>query len=129
MTYSTEVYVDLKLIRKELAEGYEFIDLPNGGQRKRRKVKRIIEEYPKSRVLIGKIPIMLRSTFCMLNQLNEIERVKNAKDCAYDQGGYFIINGGEKVIVAQEKMAQNTVLVFEKKLVTSKFSWVSEIRS
>lgn len=54
--------------------------------------------------------------------------VSDAKECHYDQGGYFIINGGEKVLVAQERMASNIVLVFHKKP-PSKFSWVSEIRS
>lgn len=54
--------------------------------------------------------------------------MKNGKDCRYDQGGYFIINGSEKVIVAQERMANNMVNVFKKKP-PSKYSWVSEIRS
>lgn len=71
---------------------------------------------------------MLRSDFCQLKNLNEHERVKNGKDCRYDQGGYFIINGSEKVIVAQERMANNMVNVFKKKP-PSKYSWVSEIRS
>jgi len=46
----------------------------------------------------------------------------------YDQGGYFIINGSEKVIVAQERMANNIVLVFHKTQ-PHKFDWVAEIRS
>ena len=37
------------------------------------------------------------------------------KECVYDEGGYFIVNGGEKVLVAQERMANNFVYVFEKK--------------
>ena len=37
------------------------------------------------------------------------------KECIFDQGGYFIIGGGEKVIVAKEKMATNFVYVFNKK--------------
>jgi len=41
----------------------------------------------------------------------------------YDQGGYFIINGSEKVIVAQERQACNIVLVFNVKLPASKYSW------
>jgi len=63
-----------------------------------------------------------------LKKLNEHQRVKNGKDCSFDQGGYFIINGSEKVIVAQERMANNQVNVFAKKP-PSKYSWVAEIRS
>jgi len=47
----------------------------------------------------------------------------------YDQGGYFIINGSEKVIVAQERQACNIVLVFNVKLPTSKYSWNAQVRS
>lgn len=57
-----------------------------------------------------------------------MQRVKNGKDCSFDQGGYFIINGSEKVIVAQERMANNQVNVFQKKP-PSKYQWVAEIRS
>jgi DNA-directed RNA polymerase II subunit RPB2 len=78
--------------------------------------------------MIGKIPVMLRSQFCQLHNLNQYDRVHSGKDCQYDQGGYFIINGSEKVIVAQERMANNQVLVFHKKP-PSKYTWVAEIRS
>jgi DNA-directed RNA polymerase II subunit RPB2 len=47
----------------------------------------------------------------------------------YDQGGYFIVNGSEKVIVAQERQACNIVLVFHDKLPQSRFSWNAQIRS
>ena len=43
------------------------------------------------------------------------------------QGGYFIINGSEKVLIAQERMANNHVYVF-KKSQPSKYSYVAEIR-
>lgn len=70
---------------------------------------------------------MVRSQFCHLSNQHEVEKTKNSKECVYDQGGYFIISGNEKVIVAQERMANNLVLVFNKKM--SKYSWVAEIRS
>ena len=54
--------------------------------------------------------------------------MRNARECRYDQGGYFIINGNEKVLVAQERMAFNIVLVFHRKPPT-KYSWSAEIRS
>jgi DNA-directed RNA polymerase II subunit RPB2 len=44
------------------------------------------------------------------------------------QGGYFIIYGVEKVLIAQEKMASNFVYVFRKSQ-PSKFSWIVEVRS
>jgi len=44
------------------------------------------------------------------------------------QGGYFVVNGSEKVLIAQEKMANNQVYVFRKSQ-PSKFSYVCEIRS
>ena len=44
------------------------------------------------------------------------------------QGGYFVINGSEKVLIAQERMAQNNVYVFARKQ-PIKFSFTAEIRS
>jgi DNA-directed RNA polymerase beta subunit len=30
-------------------------------------------------------------------------------ECIYDQGGYFVVNGSEKVLIAQERRANNMV--------------------
>lgn len=49
-------------------------------------------------------------------------------ECPYDQGGYFVINGSEKVIIAQERSAANTVQVF-KKAGVGPVTHVAEIRS
>lgn len=56
-------------------------------------------------VNIGSIPVMVGSTLCNGNE----------NDCVYDPGGYFVISGSEKVIIAQEKMANNEFFIFEKK--------------
>ena len=79
-----------------------------------------------NKMFIGKIPIMLRSTYCLLNNLNDRD-LTELNECPLDPGGYFIINGSEKVLIAQEKMATNTVYVFSKK--DSKYSFTAEIRS
>jgi DNA-directed RNA polymerase II subunit RPB2 len=80
-------------------------------------------------VFIGRVPIMVRSSYCSLKDKTELERIQ-FKECSFDQGGYFIINGGEKVLVAQEKMANNFVYVFEKKITGQRLSsWSAEIRS
>ncbi|KAK2572949.1 DNA-directed RNA polymerase II subunit RPB2 [Acropora cervicornis] len=79
-----------------------------------------------SKMFIGKIPIMLRSTYCLLNGQTDRD-LTELNECPLDPGGYFIINGSEKVLIAQEKMATNTVYVFSKK--DSKYSFTAEIRS
>ena len=73
----------------------------------------VIKEHEINKQSIGKIPIMVRSKYCSLNGRNDSERIE-VKECEFDQGGYFIIGGGEKVIVAQERMATNFVYVFER---------------
>lgn len=70
---------------------------------------------------------MVKSKFCALNDLTEAEIISKG-ECPYDQGGYFIVNGGEKVVVAQEKMACNFVYVFHNKP-QSLYTWEVEIRS
>lgn len=73
----------------------------------------LLNEHDLLKQSIGKVPIMVRSKFCSLKHRNDSERI-DVKECEFDQGGYFIIGGGEKVIVAQERMATNFVYVFDK---------------
>jgi DNA-directed RNA polymerase II subunit RPB2 len=70
---------------------------------------------------------MLRSGFCILKGL-ESKDLYDLNECPLDQGGYFIINGSEKVLIAQERMAGNHVYVFAKAQ-PSPISFLSEIRS
>jgi DNA-directed RNA polymerase II subunit RPB2 len=70
---------------------------------------------------------MLRSTFCILADLGERE-LYDLNECPYDSGGYFIINGSEKVLIAQERMATNHVYVFAKAQ-PSPINFLAEIRS
>ncbi|MBI2669067.1 DNA-directed RNA polymerase subunit B'' [Candidatus Woesearchaeota archaeon] len=70
---------------------------------------------------IGKIPVMLRSKFCHLDKLSTEELIKHGED-PNDPGGYFIINGTEKVIVNVEDLAANNFLVeSDKGEVTGRF--------
>lgn len=48
------------------------------------------------KTFIGKIPIMLRSTYCLLSGLTDRDLCE-LNECPLDPGGYFIINGSEKV--------------------------------
>lgn len=85
------------------------------------------DEHKFTRVAIGQLPIMLRSSCCVLNGLVE-DNIIDVGECPYDQGGYFIVNGGEKVIIAQERMASNMVHIF-KKAQPAPYTHYSEIRS
>lgn len=85
------------------------------------------EDGTPDRVFIGKLPVMLKSQFCILRDLAE-EQLYEFNECPYDQGGYFIINGSEKVLIAQERSAANIVQVFSK-APPSPTPFVAEIRS
>lgn len=77
-------------------------------------------------VMIGKIPIMVQSSCCLLNGMSE-EEIIEASECPLDIGGYFIVNGKEKALIAQERMAQNLIYVYEQK--ESKYLYRAEIKS
>jgi len=61
-------------------------------------------------VYIGNIPVMLKSKLCFLSQLSKEELIAAGED-PDDPGGYFIVNGSERVIVAMEDLAPNRVIV------------------
>ena len=113
LDYLSELSVDIKFIEKSFNKDDGNYD--------------IVKEHEINKLSIGKIPIMVRSKYCSLKDRNDSERI-DVKECEFDQGGYFIIGGGEKVIVAQERMATNFVYVFDKNE-QSGYSWQAEIRS
>ena len=76
--------------------------------------------------LIEKIPIMLHSTFILCGLPDQ--DLYDLNECPYDSGSYFIINGSEKVLIAQEHMATNHVYVFAKAQ-PSPTNFLAEIRS
>ncbi|GMH42706.1 hypothetical protein BSKO_10625 [Bryopsis sp. KO-2023] len=110
LTYCSPIFVDVRKV--------ELTTLPGGD---------VQEEEIGEKVYIGEVPIMLKSSFCSLDGLKSHE-LADLGECPYDQGGYFVINGSEKVLIAQERMANNHVYVF-KKSQPSKYSVVSECRS
>lgn len=75
-------------------------------------------------VPLGRIPIMLKSMRCNLAGKDEDE-LPRLNECPHDQGGYFVINGTEKVLIAQERQAANHIYTYAK----SKELFVSEIKS
>ncbi|MEM3061855.1 MAG: DNA-directed RNA polymerase subunit B, partial [Candidatus Bathyarchaeia archaeon] len=61
-------------------------------------------------VYIGDFPVMLKSKICPLSKLSSEDLLSVGED-PLDLGGYFIINGSERVIVALEDLAPNRILI------------------
>lgn len=111
LTYAAPLYVDLERRDKVLH--------PDGNEE--------VEVIPYPKIYLGDVPIMLRSDYCNLSGKSERD-LCDLGECPYDQGGYFVINGSEKVLIAQERMANNHVYVFRKSQ-PSKYAYIGECRS
>ena len=86
LTYAAPVYVELSVKYENQAESSE--------------------------VEVGRIPIMVRSSKCATYGMGKEDLIKNYMD-KLDQGGYFIINGNERVIVMSEDLAPNQPFIEE----------------
>ena len=109
LTYKSDIFVNIFV---------KYITRQKG------KADKIEEELFKE-VNIGAIPIMLHSKLCVLNNQPQ-DIVREMGDCIYDQGGYFIIDGKEKVIIAQERIATNRIFINKSK--DPKYSYEGLIR-
>ena len=79
-------------------------------------------------ITIGKLPIMLKSKICVLSQYNHLSSDVTG-ECRFDPGGYFIINGSEKTVLAQERAAENKIYCFDVLKNNNKWSWIAEVKS
>jgi DNA-directed RNA polymerase II subunit RPB2 len=80
------------------------------------------------KIHIGKLPIMLKSNNCVLNQYRHVDNVHTG-ECRMDAGGYFIINGSEKTVLAQERAAENRVYCFNVAKNNTKYTYMAEMKS
>ena len=112
-TYASGMTIDVHI--QYIIRNQENMDTP-----------RIIEKVlPK--INIGKMPIMLKSSICVLTQNRHIHPVFTG-ECPLDCGGYFIIKGSEKTVLGQERAAENRIYCFDGKN-TTKWNWFAEIKS
>jgi DNA-directed RNA polymerase II subunit RPB2 len=113
-TYASTMTVDIDI--EYVIRNTEAMDAP-----------RIINTtLPK--INIGKMPIMLKSSICVLNQNNNFTNHELTGECKMDSGGYFIIKGSEKTVLGQERAAENRIYCFDGKNST-KWDWTAEIKS
>jgi DNA-directed RNA polymerase II subunit RPB2 len=90
----------------------------------------ILEETFNRRVIIAYIPIMVKSNRCRLTELSKNEKIKQG-ECFKDPGGYFIVNGKERVLISQIRNAYNNIIVAKPKKSqdAKKYKFVAEMRS
>lgn len=112
LTYSSNLYCDIK---------HKLLVL---NDKKTEYNEEILQEL--SKFNIGKIPIMLNSKFCVLSEQSNKTRQEMGNG-EFEEGGYFIINGSEKVIVCQERKCENKIFTFEQTKSLSKYSNIAEI--
>jgi DNA-directed RNA polymerase II subunit RPB2 len=92
MTYSVRMYADVRVqYRVDGKPMGEPVELPD-------------------RVCIGAIPLLLHSRHCVLHRL-PAAALREVGECPNDQGGYFVVDGKEKVIVSKEDFVQNRLYV------------------
>jgi len=114
LTYAAPLFVDVRATTT-------MIDHTRGG------VKEIRQRvFPN--VHLGKVPVMVGSDYCLLRDQNYLHP-STLGECAEDLGGYFIIQGGERAIISQERMSENRPFVFRNNRNTAKEVEVVEIKS
>lgn len=107
-TYAAPLYIEIHITTQMFDEEKNDYDT---------EVKKI------NNVCLGKIPVMVGSRYCVLTTTN-VEQ----DECRYGYGGYFIINGNEKAVICQDRIAENITYVFINNKVST-YSHVAEIRS
>lgn len=112
-TYASTMTVDLNI--QYVIRNTENMETP----------KIIEKNLPK--INIGKLPIMLKSSICVLTQNKHISS-EYTGECSMDCGGYFVIKGSEKTVLGQERAPENRVNCFDGKN-TTKWDWFAEIKS
>ena len=94
LSYSSHIFCNIEV-------QYQILDEDGNPRSTSRKFEK---------VNIGKIPVMLDSCLCVLSSA-DFNLKKEMGECPYDQGGYFIIEGAEKVIVSHERKAENRLYI------------------
>lgn len=89
----------------------------------------IIKEYePVKKINLRSIPMLVKSKYCSLSATTSRSQAEQG-ECEYEQGGYFIIKGAEKVLIPQERKCENKILVFAHNKTQTAFSHTVEISS
>jgi len=117
LTYASTVYADIIVkITYTTKEGAEFKQMSLSPP------EDTFKKWP-----LFKIPIMLHSSYCILHDKPK-EFLKEVGECPYDNGGYFIVDGAEKVLITRQEAAFNTLYVTRPSKNKDKVDWIATIQ-
>jgi DNA-directed RNA polymerase II subunit RPB2 len=102
LTYSSNLIVDV------------YIETSVKKPKKDKKECRCFTKKTKvDKIQIGNIPVMLGSILCSTTSAYAAGlNAKDINECSVDPGGYFIVNGSEKVLVSIERPGENIIMVY-----------------
>lgn len=117
LTYASTVYADIVVkITYTVKDGAEFKVMSLSPS------EDTFKKWP-----LFKIPIMLHSRYCILHDKPK-EFLKEVGECPYDNGGYFIVDGAEKVLITRQEAAFNTLYVTTPSKNKDKVEWIATIQ-
>ena len=114
-SYNGLLFIEMTLKRCPIAEGGVLCE----------EETEILEDQ--KLVQFGRIPIMVGSSYCTTYGMSDEQKmaIGEAPD---DPGGYFIINGNEKVMIGQERVAHNHLYISDTGKQSSRYAYRADIR-
>jgi len=110
LTYASHIFCDIDIVIRINSDDSSNSNLSDNESESENKNNTNTNKITFEKISLGLIPIMLHSKICVLyNQ--SFESLKMMGECPYEQGGYFIIDGKEKIIVSHERKAENKIYV------------------
>jgi len=69
-------------------------------------------------IIMGQLPLMVKSPLCYLTPMTS-DQLYGSGECRFELGGYFVIGGAEKVLLTQERLAENMFYASKRKQISS----------
>ena len=101
LTYYSQIRMDIDIqVTRTIKRGEAF--------------QEIVTIIPIKNFSVLKLPILLRSKLCSLGEVATDESMREKGESPLEHGGYFIIDGAEKLLITRQEQAFNALYVARK---------------